>query len=67
VATRIEHTLNNDRIVEASVMLAEATLFVEDGSRRENNGAEIIGESPALKEVLRQVEIVAPTDAAVLL
>jgi formate hydrogenlyase transcriptional activator len=59
--------LNNDRIVEASVMLAEATLFVEDGSRRENNGEEIIGESPALKEVLRQVEVVAPTDATVLL
>ena len=48
-------------------MLAEATLVVEDGFRREPNGAAIIGESSALKDVLRQVATVAPTDATVLL
>jgi formate hydrogenlyase transcriptional activator len=32
-----------------------------------HHAEEIIGESPALKEVLRQVEIVAPTNATVLL
>jgi formate hydrogenlyase transcriptional activator len=33
----------------------------------EHNFQEIIGESPALKRMLRQVEIVAPTDSTVLL
>jgi formate hydrogenlyase transcriptional activator len=48
-------------------MLAEATLVVEDEIQREHHGEAIVGESPAFKEVLRQVEIVAPTDATVLL
>src|ERR671925_978065 len=48
-------------------MLAEATLFVENGFRREPSGEAIIGESSALKDILRQVEIAAPTDATVLL
>jgi formate hydrogenlyase transcriptional activator len=48
-------------------MLADANLVIEDRFQRAHRGEEIIGESPALKEVLRQVEIVAPTDATVLL
>jgi formate hydrogenlyase transcriptional activator len=48
-------------------MLAEATPVVEDEFQRAHHGEAIIGESPAFKEVLRQVEIVAPTDATVLL
>jgi formate hydrogenlyase transcriptional activator len=48
-------------------MLAELKLLSEDGFRSAHQGEEIIGESPALKEVLRQVEIVAPTNATVLL
>jgi hypothetical protein len=48
-------------------MLAEAKLIVDDGFRRAHHGEAIIGESPALKEALRQVEIVAPTNATVLL
>src|SRR5215475_4167531 len=54
-------------IQEACAMLAEATLLMEDGFRRKPNDDTIIGESFALKEVLRQVEVVAPTDATVLL
>ena len=48
-------------------MLAEATRLIEDRFQRAHHGEEIIGESPALKEVLRQMEVVAPTDATVLL
>jgi formate hydrogenlyase transcriptional activator len=48
-------------------MLAEATHLAENGFRREPNDNAIIGESSALKEVLRQVEVVAPTDAIVVL
>jgi formate hydrogenlyase transcriptional activator len=48
-------------------MIAEATRAIDDGIHIEPHGEEIIGASPALKEVLRQVEVVAPTDATVLL
>ena len=48
-------------------MLAEANLCVDHRFQRAHHGDEIIGESPALKEVLRQVEVVAPTAATVLL
>jgi len=48
-------------------MFADANLLLEDRFQRVHHGEEIIGESPGLKDVLRQVEIVAPTDATVLL
>jgi formate hydrogenlyase transcriptional activator len=48
-------------------MFAEATRVIDDGIHIEHQGEEIIGASPALKEVVRQVEVVAPTDATVLL
>jgi transcriptional regulator of aromatic amino acid metabolism len=48
-------------------MFAEATRVVDDGIYMEHHDAEIIGASPAFKEVVRQVEVVAPTDATVLL
>ena len=48
-------------------MFADANLLVEERFQRAHRGEAIIGESPALKEVLRQVEVVAPTDATVLL
>jgi transcriptional regulator with GAF, ATPase, and Fis domain len=40
--------------------------LIEDGFKRAYPGEEIIDESPALKEVLRQVEVVTPTDATIL-
>jgi transcriptional regulator with GAF, ATPase, and Fis domain len=48
-------------------MFAEATRVVEDGIHMKHHDAEIIGASPAFKEVVRQVEVVAPTNATVLL
>jgi transcriptional regulator with GAF, ATPase, and Fis domain/CheY-like chemotaxis protein len=42
-------------------------LYLEDEFRTEYNFEEIIGESPDLKRVLKQVETVAPTDATVLI
>jgi formate hydrogenlyase transcriptional activator len=48
-------------------MFAEATRVGEDSIHMEHHGAEIIGASPAFKEVVRQVEVVAPTNATVLL
>jgi formate hydrogenlyase transcriptional activator len=48
-------------------MFAEATCVVDDRIHTEHHGTEIIGASPAFKEVVRQVEVVAPTNATVLL
>jgi formate hydrogenlyase transcriptional activator len=67
MAIATEHTLDDDHNREIFAMLANANLLIEDRFQRAHRGEEIIGESPALKEVLRQVEVVAPTDATVLL
>jgi formate hydrogenlyase transcriptional activator len=48
-------------------MFAEATRVVDESIHMEHHGAEIIGASPAFKDVVRQVEVVAPTNATVLL
>jgi formate hydrogenlyase transcriptional activator len=47
--------------------LAEEKLYLEDEIRSERNFGEIIGDSPAFRKALRQVETVAPTDATVLI
>src|SRR5205814_217166 len=46
--------------------LAAGKIYLEDEIRTDYNFEEIIGNSPALKRVLHQVETVAPTDSAVL-
>ena len=47
--------------------LAEEKLYLEDEIRTEYNFEEIVGESPKLRALLRQVETVAPTDSTVLI
>lgn len=42
-------------------------IYLQEEIRSENNFEEIVGNSPALLEVLQQVERVAPTDATVLI
>jgi transcriptional regulator with GAF, ATPase, and Fis domain len=63
----IEHTWDDAHREEIAAMFADANLLVEDRFQRAHHGEEIIGESPALKDVLSQMEVVAPTDATVLL
>jgi formate hydrogenlyase transcriptional activator len=46
--------------------LRREKLYLEDEIRTEYNFEEIIGESAALKRILKQVETVAPTDSTVL-
>jgi formate hydrogenlyase transcriptional activator len=47
--------------------LSEKTLHVKSALRLGRHGIEIIGESPALRTVLKQIQIVAPTCATVLI
>jgi formate hydrogenlyase transcriptional activator len=59
--------LDDDYRGEVTAMFAAATRVIEERIHIEPQGEELIGASPAFKEVLRQVEVVAPTDATVLL
>ena len=47
--------------------LAEEKFYLEDEIQTEHNFEEIVGESPALRQVLQEVETVARTDSTVLI
>ena len=67
VAIAVENALAFEEIAELKNKLAEEKLYLEDEIRTEYNFEEIIGDSPALKALLAQVETVAPTDSTVLI
>ncbi len=67
IAIAMENALQFRQIAALKEKLAEEKLYLEDEIRTEYNFEEIIGESAALKRVLRDVETVAPTDSTVLI
>jgi formate hydrogenlyase transcriptional activator len=67
VAMAVANALAFREIAELTEKLAEERLYLESEIRAEHPFAEIIGESPLLREALQQVETVAPTDATVLI
>jgi formate hydrogenlyase transcriptional activator len=67
IGLAVENALAFRRIEELSNRLAEEKRYLEDEIRTEHGFAEIIGTSQGLKEVLRQVEIVAPADTTALI
>jgi len=67
VAIAVENALAFQQIAELKDKLAEEKLYLEDEIRSEMNIEEIVGESPSLRAVLKQVESVAPTDSVVLI
>ena len=66
VAFSVENALAFQEIAQLKDKLAAEKVYLEDELRTDYNFEEIIGDSPALKRVLHQVETVAPTDSAVL-
>jgi len=66
-AIALENALAYCEIEELKNRLAEEKLILEDEIRSGYQFEEIVGESAALRDVLRQVETVAPTDSSVLL
>lgn len=56
-----------DEIHALKDRLTQETRRPEEGIRGEHGFADIVGQSPALRTVLAQVEAVAPTDAGVLI
>ena len=67
IAIAVENALAFGQIVDRANKLSEEKLYLQDEIRTEYNFEEIIGESPALKRILEQVQTVAPTDSAVLI
>jgi formate hydrogenlyase transcriptional activator len=67
LAIAVENALAFRQIEELKDKLAEEKLYLEDEIRTEYDFEEIVGDSHALKRVLRDVETVAPTDSTVLI
>src|SRR5215469_11957909 len=67
VAVAVENALAYGEITELKEKLAKEKLYLEEEIRTEYNFEEVIGESATLKKVLKQVEVVAPTDSTVLI
>jgi formate hydrogenlyase transcriptional activator len=67
VAGAIEINRAHGQIAQLKDRLEQQTLYLEDEIREDHGFDEIIGRSAALRSVLREVEIVAPTDSTVLI
>src|SRR5579859_844400 len=67
LATAMDNALSYRKISELSHKLAQEKLYLENEIRSELNFEEIVGNSAALRRVLRQVEAVAPTNSTVLI
>src|SRR6266566_5269912 len=67
IALAVENALAFREIRELKDQLSREKLYLEDEIRAELNFAQIIGSSPALRRVLKQVGTVAPTDSTVLI
>jgi formate hydrogenlyase transcriptional activator len=67
VAVAVENALAFQEIAGLRDQLAKEKAYLEEEARTEHHFGEIVGESAALREVLKKVEIVAPTDSTVLI
>jgi formate hydrogenlyase transcriptional activator len=67
IAIAIENALAYGQIAELRDKLAQEKLYLEDEIRTEMNFEEIVGQSAALRRVLKQVETVGPTESTVLI
>jgi len=67
IAIAVENALAFKQIDALKDKLSEEKLYLEEEIRSEFNFEEIVGDSPALKRALTQVEVVAPASTAVLI
>src|SRR5207248_699835 len=66
VALAVEGALTRQELQRANARLAAEKLYLEEEIRTDRRTDEVVGDGAALREVLRQVAVVAPTDSAVL-
>ena len=67
IAIALENALAYREISELKEKLAQEKLYLEEEIRSELNFDQIVGDSPALRQVLELVQTVAPSDSTVLL
>jgi formate hydrogenlyase transcriptional activator len=67
VALAVEGALTRQELQKANDRLAAEKLYLEEEIRIDRRTDEVVGGGEALRDVLRQVEVVAPTDSAVLI
>lgn len=67
VAVAVENALAFQEIAELKEKLAQENLYLEEELRLAEGFEDIVGDSAALMQVLKQVEIVASTDSTVLI
>jgi formate hydrogenlyase transcriptional activator len=67
VAVAVENALAFDCIEKLKEKLTQEKVYLEEEIRTEHNFEEIVGESAALRRILKEVETVAPTDSTVLI
>jgi formate hydrogenlyase transcriptional activator len=67
IAIAVENALAFGQVVNWAERLTEEKIYLQDEIRAEHNFEEMIAESAALKNILRGVQTVAPTDSTVLI
>jgi formate hydrogenlyase transcriptional activator len=67
IAIAVENSVAFHQVVDRANKLTEEKLYLQDEIRTEYNFEEIVGESPALKRILEQLQTVAPIDSTILI
>ncbi|MCZ2075413.1 MAG: sigma 54-interacting transcriptional regulator [Bryobacterales bacterium] len=67
IAIATENSLAYRELLQIKDKLATEKLYLEDEIRSDQNLGHMIGESPAFQAVLSAIQVVAPTDATVLI
>ncbi len=67
VALAVENMLAYEEIAQLKARLEQENLYLLEEIETHHKFEEIIGDSPAMRKVLQEVETVAPTDATVLI
>ena len=66
VATAVSNAVTLRQIAEMRDRLAQERQYLEEEINLENRFEDIVGESAGLRQVLKEIETVAPTNATVL-
>ena len=67
VAVALDDCLAHEEVARLRDRLAAENTYLQEEIRSEHNFTEVVGNSPALRAVLRTIEQVAPTDATALI
>lgn len=66
VAIAVENSLSYRELAEIKEKLATENLYLQDEIRSDHNPSSMIGDSPAFQAMMKSAQIVAPTNATVL-